>query len=149
MPRLLVYVMRRDTGKAPEVKGNICILEKCKSKNIVKSAKIGDWIVGIGGKMLLKGKYDRKMIYAMKVESEKPPTSRYFTHYGDKAIPLDDFNEITRVKRTKYIRGPELYHDFDKFMDSQPRGKIGSFCCNVSRTGCRLSAVVGCRPACA
>lgn len=125
--------MTSDTGKAPEVKSNICILEKCKVKNIVKHAKIGDWIIGIGGKKPCKGKYDRKMIYAMKVESEKPPKSRYFTHYGDKAIPLDDFNEITRVKRTKYIRNsPDLYQDFDNFMDSQPRGKIGSFCCKIS-----------------
>ena len=52
MSELLVYVMTSDRGKAPKVKGNICVLEGCKKKTIEKYAKSGDWIIGIGGKAL-------------------------------------------------------------------------------------------------
>lgn len=142
MSRLLVYVMIADTGKAPEINGNLCILEKCNPK-IVKSAEVGDWIIGIGGVKLSRkcnkpdSHYDRKLIYAMKVESENPPKSKYFTHFGTEAIPIESFKELVGVKstkyRTKYIRNnPKLYQKFDDFMNSKPRGKIGKYCCEVS-----------------
>ncbi|MBU4245551.1 MAG: hypothetical protein ABIF85_03290 [Nanoarchaeota archaeon] len=132
MPRLLIYVMTSDKGKAPKIEDDICILCGCKKRSIEKHAEVGDWIIGIGGKKLCNGIYDRKLIYAMKVESCNPPTSKHFTHYGDKAISINDFNEITEVKRTKYIRNnPDTYQRFDKLMNSQPRGKIGSYCCRI------------------
>ena len=136
MSELLVYVMTSDRGKAPKVKGNICVLEGCKKKTIEKYAKSGDWIIGIGGiglSRICNRVYDRKLIYAMKVECECPPKSRYFTHYGDKAISFSKLKNLWKIIkatrfRTKYIKNPNLYSDFDKFMVSQRRGKIGSYC---------------------
>jgi hypothetical protein len=132
MPRLLIYVMKNDTGKAPKIEDDTCVLSRCMTKSIVPHAEIGDWIIGIGGKTLCKGKYDRKLIYAMKVEGCHPPTSKHFTHYGEKAISINGFNEIIQVKRLKYIRSdPNLYQKFDKFMGGQPIGKINSYCDKV------------------
>jgi len=147
MSRLLIYVMTSDTGKAPEIRNGLCILEKCKGSTIVKGAKIGDWIMGIGGKMLSKAcnsNYDKKLIYAMKVERENPPKSRYFTHYGKKAIFLDaeKFKKIIKVKRTEYIEDRNLYQKFDRFMRSERlkgrKGKIDSYCCGkICRVLCK------------
>jgi hypothetical protein len=68
----------------------------------------------------------------MKVERCNPPTSKHFTHYGNKAISINGFDDIIRVTRLKYIRNdPNLYQKFDKFMGGQPTGNIGFYCDKV------------------
>lgn len=128
--RLLIYVIVRDTGKAPNINKSLCTLSECKKRTIVKSARIGDWIIGMGGKGLSTGEYYKKMIYAMRVESENPPKSSYFTYHGDTAISISGFKKIEEVKcqTVKYINNPHIYRRFDEFMATQPRGKIGSYC---------------------
>ena len=136
MSELLVYVMTSDSGKAPKVKDNICVLKGCKKRTIEKYAKSGDWIIGIGGielSRICNRAYDRKLIYAMKVKCENPPKSKYFTHYGDEAISFSKLKNLWKIIkatrfRTKYIKNQNLYDDFDKFMVSQQRGKIDSYC---------------------
>jgi hypothetical protein len=135
MPRLLVYVMVSDTGKAPNISknGHVCTLARCKKQTIVRSARKDDWIVGIGGKTLskkCKRDYNRNLIYAMKVEDVvEPPKSKHFTHYGDTAKPLKGFKDITDVKRTKYLKNESLYKKFDKYMNKRKIGKRGNYCC--------------------
>jgi len=132
MLRLLVYIMTSDTGKAPKIKNGICILKGCKKNTIEKHAEIGEWVIGIGSKKMCNGKYDRKMIYAMKVEEKKPPSSSHFTHYGNKAIFVGILENILKTRfRTKYINDPKLYQKFDKFMGREPKGKIDSYCCKM------------------
>lgn len=61
---LYIYVIARDFGFAPNPFHGTCTLATCKP-GIRKSAKIGDWILGIGGKKL--GPAFRKCILLMKV----------------------------------------------------------------------------------
>jgi hypothetical protein len=64
---LFTYVIARDFGFAPNPFHGVCTLATCKP-GIRKSASVGDWILGIGGKKL--GLMHRKCILLMKV-SEK------------------------------------------------------------------------------
>ena len=61
---LFLYVIARDYGFAPNPFHGICTLATCKP-GIRKSAMIGDWILGVGGKNL--GSAHRKCILLMKV----------------------------------------------------------------------------------
>jgi len=72
--KLLSYIIDRDFGFAPNPFNGYCTLATCKPKtrNI---AKVGDWIVGIGGKNLGDGY--RKLIYAMEV-TEKLTFNEYW-----------------------------------------------------------------------
>lgn len=58
-----MYVVDRDFGFAPNPFHGICTLATCKP-SIRRNAKIGDWVVGMGGKRL---KATGKCIYAMQV----------------------------------------------------------------------------------
>lgn len=60
---LFVYVVARDFGFAPNPFHCYCTLATCKP-DIRKSAKVGDWIMGVGGSRL---KATGRCIYLMKV----------------------------------------------------------------------------------
>ena len=60
---LFVYVIARDFGFAPNPFHGVCTLATCKP-GIRRSAKVGDWILGVGGKGL--GPSYRKCILLMK-----------------------------------------------------------------------------------
>lgn len=64
---LYAYAITRDFGFAPNPFYGFCTLATCKP-DIRKAAKVGDWIMGIGGSNL--GAAKRKCIFLMKV-SEK------------------------------------------------------------------------------
>ena len=65
MPKLYSYVLRLDTGFAPNPYHGFCTLACCKS-SIRMRAEIGDWIIGTGSDA--KGKWRGNHIsYAMKV----------------------------------------------------------------------------------
>lgn len=49
--RLFIYVVSRDFGFAPNPFHGCCTLATCKP-DIRKSAKVGDWIMGVGGSRL-------------------------------------------------------------------------------------------------
>jgi hypothetical protein len=59
--KLFTYILRSDTGFAPNPFHGYCTLATCKPK-IRQTAKAGDWVVGISPK-----KYRHKLVYAMKV----------------------------------------------------------------------------------
>lgn len=71
---LFSYPITRDFGFAPNPFHGFCTLATCKP-DIRKSAKIGDWILGVGGATLPSVK--RKCIYLMKV-TEKLTFSEYW-----------------------------------------------------------------------
>ena len=64
---LYTYAITRDFGFAPNPFHGLCTLATCKP-GIREAAKVGDWIMGIGGSSL--GIVKRKCILLMKI-SEK------------------------------------------------------------------------------
>ena len=62
--RLFTYVLRYDTGFAPNPFHGYCTLATCKPM-IRGSAEIGDWVVGIGS---VRNGTKGKVVYAMQVE---------------------------------------------------------------------------------
>ena len=70
------YVISRDYGFAPNPFHGFCTLATCKP-DIRKSAKVGDWIMGVGGSSLRSVK--RRCILLMKV-SEKVSFQDYWDH---------------------------------------------------------------------
>lgn len=72
---LFSYVVRYDSGFAPNPFGGYCTLATCKP-DIRKHASVGDWIVGTGSDMvgIRRGKY---LVYAMKV-TEILQTKQYW-----------------------------------------------------------------------
>ncbi len=71
---LYAYTISRDFGFAPNPFHGFCSLATCKPR-IRKSAKVGDWIMGTGGRKLRNVK--RRCIYIMKV-SEKVSFQDYW-----------------------------------------------------------------------
>ena len=136
MPKICAYIITHDTGYAPKIKKEICILDGCKKRTIEKNADEGDWIIGVGGKRLgeTKGnreKYYRKLIYAMKVQSSNPPRSSKFSFFGDKA---KDFSEelykfVFKTNwRTKYFRDMKDFTKISSYLNQLPRDEIGEHC---------------------
>ena len=142
MKRLLIYVMKADTGKAPKIEGGSCSLSGCMRRTIEKNAKEGDWIIGIGGKTLCdktgeKGKFYKKIVYAMKVEKNprSNPSSTRFYFFGDnaKVLPknlssLTPVNSYGNMPRLKYHTGGATYKRFEEFIASFKEGKHGNHC---------------------
>jgi len=101
MNRLFSYVVDHDLGIAPNPYGGICTLAKCKfshsgHRNIVELAKVGDWVVGTGGKSDLSAGHG-KLVYAMrvdeKVDLETFCTSARFAGRADTCISSSEFLE--------------------------------------------------------
>ena len=63
MPKLYTYVVRHDTGFAPNPYHEYCTIACCKPQ-IRTTAQVGDWIVGIGS--AAKGRAGRA-VFAMQV----------------------------------------------------------------------------------
>jgi hypothetical protein len=81
MIKIYIYVVDRDLGFAPNPFHGFCSLATCKP-GIRSTAKVGDWIVGIGGKRL---KATGKCVFAMKV-TDKLTYNEYWENplYNDK-----------------------------------------------------------------
>ena len=82
--KLYSYVVEHDTGYAPNPYFGFCTLCRCKfrksvagRKNIVESAKEGDWVIGTGGASKRSAGHG-KLIYAMLV-TEKLTREKYFS----------------------------------------------------------------------
>ena len=85
---LYTYVITRDFGFAPNPFHGLCTLATCKP-DIRKTANVGDWIMGVGGRSL--GIVKRKCIFLMKV-SEK--------------ISFQDYWDDVRFSLKKPLRKP-------------------------------------------
>jgi hypothetical protein len=73
--RLFSYVIRFDTGFAPNPYGRYCTLATCKPQ-IRRRACRGDWVIGVGSKNNVG---NGKLVYAMKVK-EALPIEQYAVH---------------------------------------------------------------------
>ena len=62
--RLYVYVVKHDTGFAPNPFHGYCTLATCKPV-IRRCAQVGDWVLGVGSK---DNGQDGQLVYAMKIE---------------------------------------------------------------------------------
>jgi hypothetical protein len=70
MARIYSYVVRYDSGFAPNPFYGLCTLATCKA-DIRKSAKVGDWVVGAGSndRSVRRGGH---LVYAMRVSETMP-----------------------------------------------------------------------------
>lgn len=99
MSRVYMYVVDRDFGFAPNPFHGICTLATCKPP-IRKGARIGDWVVGMGGSRL---KATGRCIYAMEV-TQTVTFSEYWTsrEFRDKR-PVRNGSRVMMV-------GDNIYH---------------------------------------
>ncbi|MEW6499812.1 MAG: hypothetical protein AB1589_46215, partial [Cyanobacteriota bacterium] len=75
MSRIYIYAIVRDFGFAPNPFHGYCTLATCKPK-IRNPAKVGDWVIGMGGSKRLKA--TGRCIYAMCI-TEKITFNEYWT----------------------------------------------------------------------
>jgi len=111
-PTLYSYVVDHDFGYAPNPVGGLCTLAYCKfsqsgKRNLVEMAKIGDWIVGTGGKSRESAGHGR-LIYAMCV-SLKIPLFHYLyaSQYAGRA---DRFPEQPRTQGRYALVSNEFWY---------------------------------------
>jgi len=100
---LFAYAITRDFGFAPNPFHGICTLSTCKP-DVRKSAKVGDWVVGVGGSLLkpVKG----KCIFLMKV-SEKLSFQEY---WEDERFSI---KKPSRNGSRVQMLGDNIYHKDD------------------------------------
>lgn len=97
---LFTYAVTRDVGFAPNPFHGTCTLATCKP-NIRRSAKAGDWIMGIGGSGLTPIK--RHCIYLMRV-SEKLTFQEYWND------PRFNLKKPLRNGSMVQVLGDNIYH---------------------------------------
>lgn len=99
MPRAFMYVVDRDFGFAPNPFHGACTLATCKPR-IRNPARIGDWVVGMGGTRL---KATGRCIFAMEV-TDKVTFDEYWAAqaYRDK--------RPVRNGSLKMLVGDNIYH---------------------------------------
>lgn len=85
MPSVFIYVVARDFGFAPNPFHGYCTLATCKP-GVRKAAKIGDWVIGMGGSRL---NAIGRCIFAMRV---------------DKKITFDDYWSNPEYYEKKPVR---------------------------------------------
>ncbi len=102
MTKVYMYVVARDFGFAPNPFHGFCTLATCKPRTR-RVAKVGDWIVGMGGGRL---RATGKCIFAMKVSH-----SETFDDYW--ANPLYRDKKPLRNGSKKMIVGDNIYFKKD------------------------------------
>ena len=99
MNRVYFYVVDRDLGFAPNPFHGYCTLATCKP-GIRNKAKIGDWIIGMGGGRL---QATGRCIYAMRVD-EKISFNEYWSN------PLYNDKKPVRNGTKRMLVGDNIYH---------------------------------------
>lgn len=99
MPNAYIYVVDRDFGFAPNPFHNMCTLVTCKP-DIRRVAKVGDWIIGMGGRRL---KATGRCIFAMEISK-----SITFDEYWEDPAYRD--KKPLRNGSMKTIVGDNIYH---------------------------------------
>ncbi|EOB6396899.1 hypothetical protein ACHELZ_002363 [Vibrio vulnificus] len=97
---LYAYAITRDFGFAPNPFHGSCTLATCKPR-IRKSAKVGDWVLGIGGTKLKS--VNRKCIVLMKV-TEKMSFNNYWNE------PRFSIKKPARNGSHVQMLGDNIYH---------------------------------------
>ncbi len=130
-PVLFSYIVRHDDGVAPNPFHGICTLTICKPV-IRRTAKVGDWIVGLGSANSPIGNMSGKVIYAMRI-TEKLILGEYDSfcraHYPEKIPNWDSNNFKEKVGDCIYDysdpSNPKIRKSVhnEKNMDKDLRGK--------------------------
>lgn len=94
-----MYVVDRDFGFAPNPFHGYCTLATCKP-GIRNQAKIGDWIIGMGGQRL---KATGRCVFAMRISAKIT-----FNEYWSNAAYLD--KKPVRNGSNKMMVGDNIYH---------------------------------------
>lgn len=108
MTRIYSYVVRYDSGFAPNPFGEYCTLATCKPR-IRKKIIVGDWVVGTGS---VENIGNKKLIYAMKVE-EKIAFEQYYIdkRFSYKIPDWFSSDKIKKVGDNIYFKDPkDVYH---------------------------------------
>lgn len=131
--KLFSYIVTRDYGFAPNPFPPYCTLATCKPR-IRNSAKIGDWIIGLGSNA--KGsKYKKKIIYVMQVK-EKLHYNQYWSDprfqykkpvmngslrqtYGDNIYHCVDGKYMQANSHHSYNKGIINLHNFNRDLESK------------------------------
>jgi len=100
--RIFLYKMTVDNGGAPCVQDNLLSLAICKPA-IRRTAKTGDWLLGIGGKSL-----HGRLIYMAEV-TETVDLGLYYSlsRYKERKDCIYEFNEEGKLQ----VRRDALYHE--------------------------------------
>jgi Nucleotide modification associated domain 2 len=122
MAKIYSYILKHDSGAAPNPFWKICTLTICKPA-IRRKAQIGDWIIGTGAKSV-KCKDGRcldlsgRAIYAMKVTDKK--TLHEYNIYCKKSLP----NKIPTGRTTDWrIHVGDCIYDYSS--DKVPKIRKG------------------------
>jgi hypothetical protein len=98
-PTLFSYIIPHDGGSAPNPYHGICTLVICKPV-IRRTAKVGDWVVGLGAKDTPIGDASGKVVYAMKI-TKKISMEEYDTfckeNYPEKIPDWDSGEYMKRI----------------------------------------------------
>ena len=120
--KLYSYVVEHDTGYAPNPYFGFCTLCRCKfrksvagRKNIVESAKEGDWLIGTGGASKRSAGHG-KLIYAMLV-TEKLTREKYFSdsRFAQKK-PVKTSTSTYEQKRGDNERASKVFEKREQFV---------------------------------
>lgn len=136
MVTIYSYVLRTDDGAAPNPLWGICTLTICKPV-IRRTAKVGDWVIGVGSANVEVSKkefksYSNKLVYAMKITDIKP-LAEYDT-YCRKHIP----NKIPKWDKGDWkSRVGDCIYDFSN-------GEIPILRKGVHNQDCRGTDLRGC-----
>jgi Nucleotide modification associated domain 2 len=109
-PRLFSYVVRHDTGLAPNPFWGVCTLALCKP-GIRRAAREGDWIVGLGSKAARAGDLSGRVVFAMRVT---------------KKMSLEDYDAFARESLPEKIPVPHASDLPSRFGDAQYDYRFGS-----------------------
>jgi hypothetical protein len=99
MPTVFLYVVDRDFGFAPNPFHGYCTLATCKP-GIRNSARIGDWVIGMGGSRL---KATGRCVFAMQITA-KISFNEYWTN------PIYNEKKPVRNGSKKMMIGDNIYH---------------------------------------
>ena len=118
---LYSYVLRYDTGDAPNPYGGMCTLTVCKPA-IRRTAQEGDWIIGTGSKHSPIGNVAGYLVYAMRVS--KKLTMAEYDRYCHKELSMKIPGHQAHSRSLENLVGDSLY-DFSKLTNGFPRHRGG------------------------
>lgn len=119
MTNVYIYVISHDLGFAPNPFHGICTLACCKPI-IRRTAKIGDWIIGMGGAAL---KATGRCIYAMKVTNDMTFNEYRNSEDFRQKRPVRNGSRRSMVGDNIYYSNPETGRWFqDNSVHSLPDG---------------------------
>jgi Nucleotide modification associated domain 2 len=121
---LYSYVLRSDSGFAPNPFGEYCTLACCKPQ-IRKRASVGDWIVGSGSKRTVG---NEKMVYAMriteKISFDEYACDRRFRYKIPSSGFIQERGDNIYFKDTNGSWEQRLSYHTDKQMNADLRGEF-------------------------